>query len=107
MPSQSNEATDLPLNQQLHARYLYLSNDPIPTERITSSDYFEEERAAIFARSWLQVALTSDQPKPVPFSVRDIPTLSTPVSIQTDLRGTLHATKTICPHPEMTPVTVG
>src|SRR3546814_15015355 len=60
MPSQSNEATDLPLNQQLHARYPYLSNDPIPTERITSSDYFEEEREAIFARSWLQVAMTSD-----------------------------------------------
>src|SRR3546814_13430730 len=98
MPSQSNEATDLPLNQQLHARYPYLSNDPIPTERITSSDYFEEEREAIFARSWLQVAMTSDLPKPGSFFVRDIPPLSTSVIIPRDRSGSLHAVNTFCTH---------
>lgn len=98
MPGHVNHAADLPLNQQLHARYPELSRDPIPTSRITSQDYFEEEREAIFAKSWLQVAMTSDLPQPGSYFVRDIPTLSTSVIVTRARDGSLHAFKNVCPH---------
>ncbi|EJU15015.1 MULTISPECIES: aromatic ring-hydroxylating oxygenase subunit alpha [unclassified Sphingomonas] len=87
-----------PLNQQLHSRYPNLSLEPIPSSRICSQAYFEKERDAIFRNTWLQIARTSDLPKPGSYFVRDIPTLSTSVIVTRTRDGALHAFKNVCPH---------
>lgn len=107
MQSQPSDSSDLPLNQQLHHRYPYLGHDPIPTSRITSDEYFRQERDAIFARSWLQVATTSDLPRPGSYFVRDIPTLSTSVIVTRSRDGILHGFRNVCPHRGMKLCTAG
>lgn len=88
----------VPLNNQLHSRYPYLSRNPIPASRICSQEYFEEEREAIFRKSWLQVARNADLPSPGSYFVKDIPTLGTSIIITRARDRALRAFSNVCPH---------
>lgn len=50
----------------------HLGTEPIPAYPYYHPDYFELEKAAIFRRSWLQIAHISELPEPGSFIVREI-----------------------------------
>ena len=66
-------------------------------EKLTP-EYFEQERAKIFRRSWLAVGHAADVPEPGSYVVRNLPTLRTSLLIVRGRDGRVRSFHNVCTH---------
>ena len=71
---------------------------PIPVERYTSAEYFEQERKAVFFRKWLNVGNILQAPKPGDYFVADLDVLKTSLLIMHGKDGKFRAFHNMCSH---------
>ena len=64
-------------------------------EKLTP-EYFEQERAKIFRRSWLVVGHAADLPEPGGYVVRNLPTLKTSLLIVRGRDGRVRSFHNVC-----------
>lgn len=85
-------------SKRFFAQYPEEGCGPIPVERYTSTDYFEQEREKIFRRKWLNVGRTLAAPKPGDYFTVDLAIGSTSLLIIQGKDGKFRAFHNMCSH---------
>jgi phenylpropionate dioxygenase-like ring-hydroxylating dioxygenase large terminal subunit len=75
-----------------------LGTEPIPAYPYYHPDYFELEKAAIFRRTWLQIAHICELPEPGSFIVREIEIASASILITRGPDDVVRAFHNVCTH---------
>lgn len=75
-----------------------LGTEPIPAGPYYRADYFEQEKAAIFRRTWLQIGHVSELPQPGSFIVRPIEIANASILITRAKDGIIRAFHNVCSH---------
>jgi len=78
--------------------YPNMQRSAVTTESVTSADYFEAEREAVFKQSWFIVGRVEDIAEPGDYFVKRLPTFETTIVVTRDRDGTIHAMHDVCPH---------
>jgi phenylpropionate dioxygenase-like ring-hydroxylating dioxygenase large terminal subunit len=79
-------------------RYPEEGSGPIPVERYTSQDYFEQEKARVFRRKWLNVGHILQVPKPGDYVVVDLRIADTQLVVIHGKDGVMRAFHNMCSH---------
>ena len=75
-----------------------VGTDPIPVERYTSQEYFQQERKKVFQNSWLNIGRAAQIPKPGDFFVHDFPLAKTSILVVRTKGGQINAFHNMCSH---------
>jgi phenylpropionate dioxygenase-like ring-hydroxylating dioxygenase large terminal subunit len=75
-----------------------LGTEPIAAEPYYRPEYFERERAAVFRRTWLQIAHTCELPDAGSFIVRPVEVAKTTVLLTRAKDGMIRAFHNVCSH---------
>jgi phenylpropionate dioxygenase-like ring-hydroxylating dioxygenase large terminal subunit len=75
-----------------------LGSAPVPAAPYYEAEWFEDEREAVFRRSWLNVGHVSELAEPGDYIVREIEVLGASIIIARGKDGALRAFHNVCPH---------
>lgn len=84
--------------QRFMRRYPEEGSDPIPVERYTSQQYFEQEKDAVFRRKWLNVGHVLQASKPGDYFVVDLKVVDTSLVVVQGKDGVIRAFHNMCSH---------
>lgn len=75
-----------------------LGTEDISFEDSYSPEFFEDEREAVFRRSWLNIGRTDEIPEPNDYFTKELPTLQTSLIIARGEDGVVRAFYNMCSH---------
>jgi phenylpropionate dioxygenase-like ring-hydroxylating dioxygenase large terminal subunit len=78
--------------------YPDLGTGPVDYEDSISPEFFDDERAAIFERTWLYVGRSERLPRPGTFFTRELPGRLASIVVTRDLDGAVNAFHNVCAH---------
>ncbi len=81
-----------------HDRYPELGTGPIPVEPYVSPEYFEQERAQVFRKTWLNIGRVEQIPQPGDYFVNDLTICNTSILVVRGKDGEVHAFHNMCSH---------
>ena len=81
-----------------HDRYPELGTGPIPIEPYISREYFEQERARIFRKVWLNIGRVEQLSQPGDYFVKDLAVCNTLILVVRGKDGVIRAFHNMCSH---------
>src|SRR5918994_417435 len=78
--------------------YPGLGTAPVSYEDSISPEFYEQEREAVFRKSWLNVGRIEQLPRTGSYFSREIDVLNTSIIVNRDADGTVRAFYNICRH---------
>lgn len=103
MASQANSSDTAP--GRWARKYPELGQEPLPVAPYIDPEYYEREKARIFKKQWLYVALEREVPKPGSYKVRRLDCADTSVIIMRGKDNVIRAFHNACSHRGNTVVT--